>query len=93
MAVAKHGRLIARVELPIAGILSDQPGDILAPAFARYREAAGKVVDWEPPYRVFKAIEGTSLACNPGPHLTDLGLTDGTSGEIVDAIVGPTAAE
>jgi adenine deaminase len=87
MAVAKGGRLIARIETPIAGILSTEPAEIVAAAFARVRKAADEVVDWQQPYRVFKAIEGTALACNPGPHVTDLGLTDGTSGKIVDTIV------
>ena len=87
MAIAKEGRLIARIETPIAGILSTEPAEIVAAAFARVRKAADEVIDWQQPYRVFKAIEGTALACNPGPHLTDLGLTDGTSGKIVDTII------
>ena len=87
MAVAKNGKVIAKLEFPIAGILSPEPAEIVAADFARVRKAAGEVVDWQPPYRVFKAIEGVSLACNPGPHLTDLGLTDGTSGEIVDMVI------
>ncbi|GAA4489265.1 hypothetical protein [Gluconacetobacter asukensis] len=28
-------------------------------------------------------VIGASLACNPGPHVTDLGITDGMSGKIV----------
>ena len=36
---------------------------------------------------IFKAIEGTCLACNAGPHLTDLGLTDGTTREIVNPLI------
>ncbi|WP_259461823.1 hypothetical protein, partial [Enterobacter sp. R1(2018)] len=48
---------------------------------------SNKVADWEPPYRVFKAIEGTCLACNAGPHLTDLGLTDGATRQIVDPLI------
>ena len=87
ISVAKNGRVIAKVELPIAGVLSDAASHVLGADFAHLRAAAGEVVDWQPPYRVFKAIEGTSLACNPGPHLTDLGLTDGTSGKIVDMVL------
>ena len=30
---------------------------------------------------------GQSLACNPGPHLTDLGMTDGGSKEIRELVV------
>ncbi len=50
-------------------------------------DLSSQVADWEPPYRVFKAIEGTCLACNAGPHLTDLGLTDGGSRQIVDPLI------
>ncbi len=87
MAVAKAGRVIAIFEMPIAGMLSRETPSRVADAYRQLRAAADQVVDWLPPYRVFKAIEGTSLACNPGPHLTDLGLTDGTTHEIVDMIV------
>jgi adenine deaminase len=87
MAVARAGRVLARIEMPIAGLLATGDPQAVAKAFHAVREAAGEVVDWKPPYRVFKAIEGTCLACNPGPHLTDLGLTDGTTGEIVSGTV------
>jgi adenine deaminase len=87
IAVAKGGQVIAKVELPIAGVLSLEPGDVMAAAFVSVKEAAGKVIEWQPPYRTFKALTATSLACNPGPHLTDLGLTDGSTGEIVDTVV------
>jgi len=53
----------------------------------RLRELSAQVADWEPPYRVFKAIEGTCLACNAGPHLTDLGLTDGGLRQIVNPVL------
>jgi adenine deaminase len=56
------------------------------------RRAAGEVTEWIPPYWVFKALEGTSLACNPGPHLTDLGLTDGSAIERLETeIIGNRA--
>jgi adenine deaminase len=41
-------------------------------AVQELRDRSNLIADWEPPYRVFKAIEGTCLACNAGPHLTDL---------------------
>ena len=87
MAVAKDGAVIAKCEFPIAGLLSPSPPDAVARDFRAVREAAGTVIDWLPPYRVFKAIEGTSLACNPGPHLTDCGLADGTEGRLLDIIL------
>ena len=83
MAVTQNGGVLAAVELPIAGILSDLAPEELAEKFRRLRHAAGQVTEWIPPYWVFKAIEGTCLACNPGPHLTDLGLSDGATREIL----------
>ncbi len=87
MALSQHGKLLATVAMPIAGMLSELPAETLAEQFKNLRELSSQVADWEPPYRVFKAIEGTCLACNAGPHLTDLGLTDGATREIVDPVL------
>ncbi|MFJ5980017.1 adenine deaminase [Enterobacter cancerogenus] len=87
MALAQHGQVIAHVAMPIAGMLSELPADELARQFRALRDRSSLIADWEPPYRVFKAIEGTCLACNAGPHLTDLGLTDGSTREIVDPLI------
>jgi adenine deaminase len=84
MAVAQQGAVTALLPLPIAGLLATTPPWATAEAFARLRAAADLVCDWQPPYRIFRGITGISLACNQGPHLTDLGLTDGTTGEIFD---------
>jgi len=82
MAVAERGAVTALVALPVCGLLSDAPAAEVAADFAAVKAAADRIVDWQPPYRTFKAVVGASLACNPGPHVTDLGLTDGTTGEI-----------
>ena len=87
MALAQNGDILAHVAMPIAGMLSDKPAETLAAEFRNLRDLSAMVADWEPPYRVFKAIEGTCLACNAGPHLTDLGLTDGTTRQIVDPVL------
>lgn len=87
MALSQNGKLLAHVEMPIAGMLSDLPASQLAEEFKNLRELSAKIADWEPPYRVFKAIEGTCLACNAGPHLTDLGLTDGGSRQIINPLI------
>jgi adenine deaminase len=83
MAVVQDGVVLALVELPVAGMLSELPPAALAEKFRALRRAADQVTEWKPPYWTFKAIEGTCLACNPGPHLTDLGLTDGTTQTLV----------
>lgn len=87
MALSQHGKLLAKVDMPIAGMLSELPAAELAEQFKNLRDLSARIADWEPPYRVFKAIEGTCLACNAGPHLTDLGLTDGGLREIVNPVL------
>ncbi|MGS2872466.1 adenine deaminase [Enterobacter huaxiensis] len=87
MALVQNGEIIAHVAMPIAGMLSDLPSAELARQFKSLRDRSSRIADWEPPYRVFKAIEGTCLACNAGPHLTDLGLTDGSTRQIVDPLI------
>ncbi|MGA3090349.1 MAG: adenine deaminase C-terminal domain-containing protein [Terriglobales bacterium] len=86
MAVVRDGAVLALVEFPIAGMLSDLSPAALAEKFRALRAAASRVTEWKPPYWTFKAIEGTCLACNPGPHLTDLGLTDGTAQTLVSML-------
>ncbi|MFP7607929.1 adenine deaminase [Serratia quinivorans] len=87
MALSQNGEILAHVAMPIAGMLSDLPAAELAQQFKNLRDLSARIADWEPPYRVFKAIEGTCLACNAGPHLTDLGLTDGSTRQIVDPLI------
>lgn len=93
MALVRNGEITAHVAMPIAGMLSDLPATELAAAFHNLRERSGDIADWQPPYRVFKAIEGTCLACNVGPHLTDLGLTDGATRQIIDPVIHYTHLE
>lgn len=87
MVVCKNKLCLAEVPMPVAGMLSDLAPEELASQFANLREVSAQVVNWEPPMRIFKNIEGTCLACNAGPHLTDLGLTDGGTREIVSQLI------
>ncbi|MFT4012237.1 MAG: adenine deaminase C-terminal domain-containing protein [Paracoccus sp. (in: a-proteobacteria)] len=82
MAVARDGQVIAVLELPVCGLLSDVPTADVGRTLTRLREAAAEVADWLPPLRSFKALVGASLACNAGPHVTDIGICDGATGEI-----------
>ena len=86
-AVVKDGRVIAKIAYPVAGMLSlDDPAEV-SRLHGEIVEAAERICAWQPPYRTFKALSGQSLACNPGPHLTDLGLTDGSTKEIREMVV------
>jgi adenine deaminase len=92
IAVVKDRGVVARIAYPVAGLLSTKSPAEVAREHKRVVEAAGEICTWQPPYRTFKALEGQSLACNPGPHLTDLGLTDGSTKEIRDMLVGAPPA-
>jgi adenine deaminase len=86
VAVVRDARVLAVVELPIAGILSPLPAQAVADAQRAVQDAAVDVglrsetmVVTQPLFQVMLS----SLACLPGPHITDLGLIDGTTGELV----------
>lgn len=86
-AVVKDGKVAASLAYPVAGMLSLDGPEEVGRAHKRIVEIAGEICTWQPPYRTFKALSGQSLACNPGPHLTDLGLTDGTTKEIRSPLI------
>jgi adenine deaminase len=89
MAVATRGAVTATLRLPVCGLLSDAPATEVATELHALCEAADAIVDWQPPLLTFKSVVGASLACNPGPHVTDLGITDGSTGEVfAGALVG-----
>ena len=88
VAVAAGGKLRAIVELPIAGLLSDRSADEVAVGQRRLEAAATEVAEFSPLYhRPLFQVMAASLACNPGPHLTDVGLADGTTGQLLQTIV------
>lgn len=82
MAVASGGKVTALLPLPLSGLVSDAPLTEVAAGFEAVREAVGKVIEWQPPYLVFKACFGATLACNTGPHQTDMGIADVLTGTV-----------
>ena len=88
LAVASGGQLRAVLELPLCGLVSERPAQEVAAAFVALREAADGIAEFAEPLLSFRSVTGASLACNPGPHLTDIGLTDGSTGTIfTDSII------
>ncbi|MCZ7465464.1 adenine deaminase [Rhizobium rhizogenes] len=87
MAVASEGKVTALLPLPLSGLVSDAPLEDVAKAFEELREAVGRVVEWQPPYLVFKACFGATLACNIGPHQTDMGIADVLAGRVMESPV------
>jgi adenine deaminase len=82
VAVARGTEVLAAIELPIAGILSPLGPDELAP-IQRAATAAALAVGLPPGQLTQPLLQvmASSLACLPGPHLTDVGLIDGSTGE------------
>lgn len=87
VAVAQAGTVTALLALPVCGLLSDAPTAEVAADFAALRRAAAAISDWPPPLASIKSVFGASLACNPGPHVTDIGLADGTTGTVYRSAV------
>jgi adenine deaminase len=84
VAVVRGADVLAHIALPIAGILSPLPAVEVADAQRAAQDAAvgiglfsGSLT--QPLFQVMLS----SLACLPGPHVTDVGLIDGTTGEVV----------
>ncbi|WP_065375564.1 adenine deaminase C-terminal domain-containing protein [Ensifer adhaerens] len=87
MAVASAGKIDAVLPLPLCGLVSDAPLADVSSGFAALRDAVGRIVDWQPPYLVFKACFGATLACNAGPHQTDRGIADVLTGKLMESPV------
>jgi adenine deaminase len=78
----------AVIELPIGGLLSPQPPEEVAEAQRQVQEAATAIglfstILAQPLFQVMV----NSLACLPGPHITDVGLVDGSTGEVVPSML------
>ncbi|TBY74712.1 adenine deaminase [Rhizobium leguminosarum bv. viciae] len=84
MAVAKDGKIEAMLPLPLSGLVTDASLKDTALAFAGIRKEMEKIVTWKPPYLVFKACFGATLACNLGPHQTDRGIADVVTGKVLE---------
>ena len=76
LAVVEAGQVVAKLALPTAGLMSSHALDDVARDFTDLRQTLDALVDWQPPYLVFKALFGASLVCNVGPRLSDIGLVD-----------------
>ncbi|MEM9198776.1 MAG: adenine deaminase C-terminal domain-containing protein [Pseudomonadota bacterium] len=83
MAVVQGGKVTALLPLPLAGLVSDAPLSEIAEQLRAVRAALEPVIDWNPPYLTFKALVGATLACNAGPHQTDLGIADPLDGRLM----------
>jgi len=87
MAVARDGVILALLPLPLSGLVTEASLAETAKGFRDIRQAMEKIVTWQPPYLVFKACFGATLACNIGPHQTDMGIADVLTGKVLETPV------
>jgi adenine deaminase len=87
MAVASNGKLDAILELPVGGLVSGAEMSEVADGFRAIRTAVDRIAPWQPPYLVFKACFGATLACNAGPHQTDRGIADVATNKVLETPV------
>jgi adenine deaminase len=88
VAVVTGGQVLAAIELPIAGLLSPEPPREVAAKQRALIAAAEEVAELRFPLRYpILQVMVASLACLAGPHVTDLGLADGTTGELVSSLL------
>ncbi|WP_283196314.1 adenine deaminase [Rhizobium sp. AN80A] len=87
MAVVQDGEIKVLLPLPLSGLVTEAPLEQTAETFRAVRRAMEDVVDWRPPYLVFKACFGATLACNLGPHQTDRGIADVLTGRVMETPV------
>jgi adenine deaminase len=81
MAVPRQGKVTAFLPLPACGLLSAAPATVIARGLTALRPEAEIAADWLPPLRSFKSLVGAGPACNPGTHVTDLGIACGLTDE------------
>ncbi len=87
MAVASNRQIDALLPLALSGLVSEAPLENVAAGFSAIRAAMDGIVAWQPPYFVFKACFGATLACNAGPHQTDRGIADVVAGTLLESPV------
>ncbi|MEO1237281.1 MAG: adenine deaminase [Planctomycetota bacterium] len=85
LAVADGENLLARLPLPIGGLMSDQPVHQVADAYAKCVEQAKAL--GSPLADPFMAMSFMALEVIPSLKLTDLGLVDVERFELVDLFV------
>lgn len=88
VAVAQDGEVVAILELPVAGILSPLPAAEVARIQGEVGAAAEAIgLPPGPLTQPLFSVMLMSLACLTGPHVTDIGVVDGTLSKLVEDLV------
>jgi adenine deaminase len=74
LVVCSRGKLLASLPLPVAGLLSSEPAEIVAAQFDKLEQAAAELGNLPP--SPFSILSFLALPVIPELRLTDLGLVD-----------------
>ncbi|HZU13965.1 MAG TPA: adenine deaminase C-terminal domain-containing protein [Chloroflexota bacterium] len=85
IVLVNHGDVQAEIPLPIAGLMSEAPVEIVAEQSAALRRAAEQV---GLPESAVMGIVSLTLAVSPQAKLSDLGLVDVASQSLVPMVIG-----
>jgi adenine deaminase len=85
LSIVSDGKVIGRLPLPVAGLMSEQPMTRVKEDMDRLEEVARTVgIEMKDP---FMALSFVTLAVVPDLKLTDLGLFDVSQFKFVDVFV------
>lgn len=86
MVAVKDQKVIAHVPLPIAGLMSDQPVEVVSEQVEQLKEAWAKLGSTLP--SAYMTLSLTTLSVIPELRITDRGLLDAVRFEFVSPVIG-----
>jgi len=85
MAAALDGKVLALIELPIAGLMSEEPVEVMAGKMRAFREALRRLEAIDHPY--MPLISLMTLSVIPRVRVTDKGLFDVIEQRFLDPVI------
>jgi adenine deaminase len=85
MAAALNGKVLALIELPVAGLMSEEPVEVMAGKMRAFREALRKLDAIDHPYMPLVSL--MTLSVIPAYRITDMGLFDVTNQRFLDPVI------
>ena len=85
MAAALNGEVLALIELPVAGLMSEEPVEVMAGKMKAFREALRKLDAIDHPYMPLVSL--MTLSVIPAYRITDKGLFDVVNQRFLDPVI------
>lgn len=85
MAAVKGGKVLAHVPLPIAGLMSDKPVEVVSDQIEKLKDAWRKLGSTLPSPHI--ALSFTTLSVIPEIRITDMGLLDAVNFKFLSPVI------